>query len=68
MVNSAQFPTNGSNRVFAGVSSIIYLNGSTDYVELFATPGAAATTTNATLYGASTADAIYFNGCFVRSA
>jgi hypothetical protein len=68
IVISAQFPTNGANRVFAGVSSVIYLNGSTDYVELFASPGASTTTTSSSLYGSSTQDAIYFNGCLVRGA
>jgi hypothetical protein len=43
------------------VSSIVYLNGSTDYVEFYFTDGSSVTTGNGQPNS-------YFNGCFVRSA
>lgn len=47
----------------ANVSSVVYLNGSTDYVELYTYQGSGSTQTMAT--GISGA---YFNGVMVRSA
>ena len=47
----------------ANVSSIVYLNGSTDYVELYTYQGSGSTQTMSS--GISGA---YFNGCLMRSA
>ena len=47
----------------ANVSSIVYLNGSTDYVELYTYQGSGSTQTMSN--GISGA---YFNGCLMRSA
>ncbi len=47
----------------ANVSSIIYLNGTTDYVELYGLVSA----TSPTFAGSATQDD-YFNGCLVRVA
>ena len=45
------------------VSSIVYLNGSTDYVEIYALQtNGSSQTTNANSYDT------YFNGCLIRSA
>ena len=43
----------------AVVSSIVYLNGSTDYIEMWGYAGSNATSST----GANT---VYFNGCFLR--
>jgi hypothetical protein len=54
--------SNGGSAINSSyVSSIVYLNGSTDYVEFYFTDGSSVTT------GSGQANS-YFNGCFVRSA
>ena len=55
--DSAVTGSNGGS----GVSSIVYLNGSTDYVEIYAF----ITATSPSIIGTTTA---YFNGAMVRSA
>ena len=45
----------------AVVSSIVYLNGSTDYIEMWGYAGSNATSST----GSNT---VYFNGCFLRGA
>jgi hypothetical protein len=57
-----QYGNNGSSAMGSmGVSSIVYLNGSTDYVEIYA-----AFTTGQITYAATTLT--YFNGALIRSA
>ena len=50
---------------YANLSTLIYLNGSTDYVELYAQLAGAGTLTVA---GGSTSASTYMSGCLVRSA
>jgi hypothetical protein len=50
--------------VAIGISSIIYLNGSTDYLEIYGF----VTGTTPTFFGDSSASYTYFNGSLVRSA
>jgi len=54
----------GGQVVRATVSSLVYLNGSTDYVELY---GFASGTGTLSFGGSSPADD-YFNGCLIRAA
>jgi len=60
----AQNTVRSGSNTSAGVSSIVYFNGSTDYVELYVNQ---VTTTTATLIANGTI-ATWFNGAFVRSA
>jgi hypothetical protein len=54
--------TNGSGGINSSyVSSIVYLNGSTDYVEFYFVDGSSVTT------GSGQANS-YFNGCLIRGA
>ena len=57
-------PFNGSNNVANSVSSLVYLNGTTDYVELYVWSGAATTLT----YQAELSDSCYMNGFLARTA
>jgi len=58
----AQSYTNSSNVQF-GISSLVYLNGSTDYVEIYTTQSSGSTRT--TVSGSALT---WFNGCLVRGA
>jgi len=53
----------GSN-TGSGCSSIVYLNGTSDFVEVYVLQSTGATATLVT----NTSLAVYFNGCFLRSA
>lgn len=53
---------NGSAGIMCNVSSLVYLNGTTDYVELYGLLGG----TGPSFIGDSTAT--YFNGCLLRGA
>ena len=57
-------PFNGSNNIANSVSSLVYLNGTTDYVELYVWSGAATTLT----YQAELSDSCYMNGFLARTA
>lgn len=63
--NGAQFKngTNTNNSAWASVSSVIYFNGTTDYVELFI-----AHTSGSTQTSAATSQSNYFNGALIRGA
>ena len=56
----------GSGRIYGGpsISAVVYLNGSTDYVELYARQSAG---TAVYAYGADPSNT-YFSGCLLRSA
>jgi hypothetical protein len=53
--------TGGGNSPLACVSSIVFLNGTIDYIEIFAFTGTAQNTSTGIA-------ATYFNGCLVRAA
>jgi hypothetical protein len=57
-------PFNGSNNIANSISSLVYLNGTTDYVELYVWAGA----TTALTYQAVTTDSCYMNGVLARTA
>jgi hypothetical protein len=57
--NTAMYP-------FPSVSSIVYCNGSTDYVELYGYISSATASTVATIFVSG--DNVYFNGFLARSA
>jgi hypothetical protein len=57
-------PQNGSNNVGNSISCLVYLNGSTDYIELYAYVGAATTLG----YQAVVTDSCYMTGVLVRGA
>ena len=59
--NGSYFGTAFSSGIYI-VTSIVYLNGSTDYVEIYGYNG------SATLNTSTGAVNTYFNGCMVRSA
>ena len=50
--------------VAISISSLVYLNGSTDYVEIYGT----VTGTSPTFYGDSSATYTWFNGALIRTA
>ena len=58
-----QITTGTGNYFSTSVTTIMYLNGTTDYVEIFGTGGTTYTTPNT---GNSTYN--YFNGCLLRGA
>lgn len=56
----------GSNNAATGINlsevgTLVYMNGTTDYVEIYVYPAAGATTGGGSFY-------VYFNGCLVRGA
>jgi hypothetical protein len=55
--------TAGNYTTGSVVSALIYMNGSTDYLEMYAL-----TTSNATLAGSGASYRNYFQGCLVRAA
>jgi hypothetical protein len=50
---------------YGSVSALVYLNGTTDYVELYAQLGGVGTLT---VIGGSSSESTYMSGCLVRSA
>jgi hypothetical protein len=60
--NGSNFPTNSAAGPTSTVSSLVYLNGTTDYVELYVIANG-----TPTLNGSQVADT-YFNGALVRAA
>ena len=61
--NGSNFPTSASSGPCANVSALVYMNGSTDYVEIYAQASA-----NFTIVGGSESGAPKFSGAMVRSA
>jgi len=61
---SAQIPNNSANGSAANGSGLIYLNGSTDYIELWALQTSGGNLATNSTVGTQT----YFNGSMVRSA
>ena len=54
----------GMSECFATVSSIVYMNGTTDYLEIFAYSSGA----TGSVYSSSAGQYPWFNGCLVRAA
>ena len=57
-------PTNGSNNVANSISCLVFLNGSTDYIELYAFTAIASTL----IYNFVVTDSCYMSGAMIRSA
>jgi hypothetical protein len=64
----AQLVSNGNNRNNSIVSRIIYMNGTTDYIEMYGYNGGGATVTVNNNVGATAGDSSYFEAVLVRSA
>jgi hypothetical protein len=64
----AQSASNGTNRTNSIVSRIIYMNGTTDYIEMYGLNGGSATVTVNNNVGATAGDSSYFEAVLVRSA
>jgi hypothetical protein len=62
--NGSEPTSSGSNNLAASGSSLVYMNGSTDYLQLYAFAAAASTLTTAGLIS----DSNYMNGFLARSA
>ncbi len=56
---------NSATGIQVSVSSLVYMNGTTDYLEIFFYQGSGST---ATTYTTNNNQFSYFNGCLVRSA
>jgi hypothetical protein len=59
-----QSATSGGATLYSVVSALVYLNGSTDYVELWGLVSG----TGSPSFGANSGTQSYFNGCLVRAA
>ena len=54
-----------ASEFYSSVSSVVYLNGTTDYIELYAFINAGA---SPSVYASASGQYPYFNGCLVRAA